>query len=812
MILADSASDVDSDINCQETIPVSNDGFESAQPLRVPVILGGYVNQPGRGPSGNSFSSGDRVDYFFLTLKGDETIRIALPDQALEYGADLALSLYASQDTADPVGGIDHVGQTATLAAPAQGGDFYIKVLALAGASSYRLIVSRPDAAPLQAATAETADRVPGQILVRFDSGTFRALEASPHAGIPGLEVLEKQAGGWMRLKLADPQAAFRRLGIRPGHREVRAAPGNREHGNLKRDTLRVIQALKQQPGVLWAEPNYIRRPLLEPNDPLFDLQWHYRLINLPQAWDLAAGSDQVIVAVLDSGVLPDHPDLAGMLVPGYDFISDASGSGDGDGIDPDASDPGDDPNGNSSFHGTHIAGSIAAATNNNLGVAGVGGGARVMPVRVLGLNGGTEADIANAVRWAAGLEVRDSSNAIVPPPERPAGIINMSFGSTAPLTSTLQTALAEARAAGAILIAAAGNEASATRVYPAASPDVLSVAAVDINGQRANYSSFGFIDLAAPGGDVSVDQNQDGYADGILSTAGTDADGPPPEPIYAYFQGTSMASAHAAGVTALMKALRADMTPDDFNAYLAGQEITVDLSDVASYGYGLIDAQLAVAAVSRDPAALLAVSPPALHLDAEQSTATVSVRQVGAGDLLLDTPVTDVDWLSVAYLDNQQDRLGRYQVDVNRARLPAEGGFQTGTVTFASSANTIRVAVTVQVLPDPNADGGLQFILLIDADNTETRYERIATAANGRYSFSFDGIPAGSYYLVSGSDIDNDGFVLRQGEAGGGYPSVAALQEITLQGDLPGIQFTTGFSQLPFLQPQSAGEGFAVR
>ena len=176
------------------------------------------------------------------------------------------------------------------------------------------------------------------------------------------------------------------------------------------------------------AELNTILQPARVPSDPLYTLQWHYPMIRLPQAWDSTIGSPSVVIAVVDTGVVLTHPDLQGQLVAGYDFISSASRARDGDGIDPDPSDPGDLAlgTGASSFHGTHVAGTIGAASDRptgEIGVAGVAWGARVMPIRVLGLQGGTNYDVLQGVRYAAGLP-NDSGTV----PAQPADVINLSL------------------------------------------------------------------------------------------------------------------------------------------------------------------------------------------------------------------------------------------------------------------------------------------------------------------------------------------------------------------------------------------------
>ena len=190
---------------------------------------------------------------------------------------------------------------------------------------------------------------------------------------------------------------------------------------------------MSQQPGIAYAEPDYMRQaigdapihvaaPLLTPNDPQFGNQWHYNYVagsseglNLPAAWNITTGSSSIVVAVVDTGIL-NHTDLAGRTVAGYDFIDDTFVANDGNGRDNNPADPGDWILANecggthsaqsSSWHGTHVAGTIGAASNNSVGVAGVNWNAKILPVRVLGKCGGYTSDIVDGMRWAAGLSV----------------------------------------------------------------------------------------------------------------------------------------------------------------------------------------------------------------------------------------------------------------------------------------------------------------------------------------------------------------------------------------------------------------------
>ncbi|MCS7068910.1 MAG: S8 family serine peptidase, partial [Meiothermus sp.] len=300
-------------------------------------------------------------------------------------------------------------------------------------------------------------------------------------------------------------------------------------------DTLTLLQSLQSRSDVEYAHPNYLLFAQATPNDPRYPNQrWHYEAINLPTAWDIeTGGSNPVTVAVIDGGIAAGHPDLAGKLLPGYDFYSNAADSGDGDGRDPNPEDtaPGTD------FHGNHVTGTVGAATNNNLGVAGVSWGAKILPVRALSGGSGTLADVADALRWAAGLSVPG-----VPANTNRASVINMSLGGPVACSNApaLQQAINEANNAGAIIVVAAGNSnVDASTFSPAGCSGVITVGATNAAGNRASYSNFGTrIDLMAPGGEPSGQQ--------VVSTLGSGQ--------YGGKAGTSMAAPHVAGVLALMK------------------------------------------------------------------------------------------------------------------------------------------------------------------------------------------------------------------------------------------------------------------
>ncbi len=349
--------------------------------------------------------------------------------------------------------------------------------------------------------------------------------------------------------------------------------------------TMETVEKLKQRPDVEYAQPNYILHIMKTPNDSLYPKQWHYFNngsgageslggIDLPKAWDTSTGSQSVVVSVIDTGILPNHEDIVGSpnLVSGYDMISDASRANDGNGRDNDATDTGDaiaqgecgsgqpsqpQPN---SWHGSHVAGTIGAGkTDNNLGVAGINWNVKVQAVRVLGKCGGSTSDINDGIRWAAGLSVPGA-----PTNPTPAKVINMSLGGAQPCSQSpsTQSAINDAVAKGVTVVVAAGNDGKDAAGYlPAGCNNVIAVAASDPKGQLTSYSNFGnTVEIIAPGG---LHKGCSIPADGILSTVGNDnqsncAVGN----AYAYYNGTSMAAPHVAGVAALWLATDATLTP----------------------------------------------------------------------------------------------------------------------------------------------------------------------------------------------------------------------------------------------------------
>jgi serine protease len=328
-------------------------------------------------------------------------------------------------------------------------------------------------------------------------------------------------------------------------------------------------------------EPNVLMKRAQQPNDTNFAQQWHFgsrtgaaSALNMSSTWAITTGTSNITVAVLDTGVLRNHPDLLAMgsrLLAGYDFVEDVERALDGNGRDADASDPGDwvtaaeanspafaqcdvEP---SSWHGTFIVGQIGAATNNSQGVAGLNWNANILPVRVSAKCGAALSDILDGMRWAAGLPVEGA-----PVNANPAKIVNLSFGGDQACTSSYQSVIDELAALGALVVVAAGNgSGSESRQLkrPADCRGVMAVGAVQRDGAKTAYSFVGSnMALMAPGGHSSANNTTT-----LLLSTDNAGSTTPAANTYDLKAGTSFSAPLAAGVASLMLAVNPSLTPD---------------------------------------------------------------------------------------------------------------------------------------------------------------------------------------------------------------------------------------------------------
>ncbi|WP_171966901.1 S8 family serine peptidase [Stenotrophomonas bentonitica] len=487
------------------------------------------------------------------------------------------------------------------------------------GASAYAagLPVKEP------ARQASTAQQNSERIIVKYRTGTAAAADRSAKLAAVTSAVSRASVGGTASRSAAASPQLLRRLGT--------GADVIRLQGKLSQaDLQKVLKEIQSDPSVQYAavDVKLQRADLpaketkqLIPNDQYYaQYQWHLHSatggVNAPAAWDVAQG-EGVVVAVLDTGILPQHPDFAaGTLLEGYDFISDAETSRrPTDERVPGALDYGDwVENDNecyagslaedSSWHGTHVSGTVAEATNNTIGMAGLAYKAKVLPVRVLGKCGGYLSDIADAITWASGGTVVG-----VPANPNPAEVINMSLGGGGACDPAYQDAINGAVSRGTTVVVAAGNQASNASGYrPASCANVISVGATRITGGIASYSNFGaVVDLSGPGGGGGVDGNPGGY----VWQAGYNGLTTPTSGAYSYMGmgGTSMASPHVAAVAALVQGALASagkdpLTPAQLETLLkqSARTFPVTIPAATPIGSGIVDAKAALDKALEEP------------------------------------------------------------------------------------------------------------------------------------------------------------------------------------------------------------------
>ena len=513
-----------------------------------------------------------------------------------------------------------------------------------------------------------------GQLIVKYRAAAAPAGVAATNSAALSLDLAHAQVASTARFATGGVSLAYARSITNRLHVVRTAGVGAPGRAATLADMQALAAQLAQDPQVEYAEVDRLRYPTATPNDALYASgQWHYHApagdnkggANLPLAWDIGTGTGAV-VAVVDTGIT-SHSDLNANVLPGYDFVgadnyssyglTDNYRAKDGGGWDNDASDPGDgitsseatsictalgtptttcvnDYKRNSSWHGTHVAGTIAAVSNNNQGVAGVAYGARIVPVRVLGRLGGATSDIAAGLRWAAGLAVSG-----VPTNANPARVINMSLGSAPPdpCSQTEQEAISAARAAGALVVVATGNDGVTSIGSPANCTGVLAVTAHTYEGDSAYYANVGTgTSISAPGGGWGAQTTGSGkpvYSTINLGQQDVGSEG------YTGYQGTSMATPHVAGVAALLLGKFPSLTEAQVKNVITGQ-VRAFPSGSFCYGRndcgsGLLDAQLALAAVQNAPS-------PTATASTSHSLVAKAVTQVVTLSVSASAPVTN--------------------------------------------------------------------------------------------------------------------------------------------------------------------------
>jgi serine protease len=484
-------------------------------------------------------------------------------------------------------------------------------------------------------------------------------------------------------------------------------------------------------PNVEYAEPDMLLQSTqvaATPTDPMYNQQWalshNMAGIRAPGAWSSSKGAG-VVVAVIDSGVRP-HADLKSNLLAGIDFVTDTKISNDGTGRDGDPADPGDGVAAGfcatgsaarkSSWHGTHVAGIVAAA-GNAIGVTGVAPLAKILPVRAMGRCGGYTSDIADAITWSAGGAVTG-----IAANTKPARVINLSLGGTGACSATMQTAIQGARARGALIVVSAGNSnVQASQATPANCSGVVTVAATGMGGGKASYSNYGpVVTLAAPGGDSTG---------GILSTLNAGASVPTVDS-YVSYMGTSMAAPMVSGVAALMLAAQPALTPDQLTSLLKSTATPFPAA-CSGCGSGIVNAAAAVAA-ARAITGSAVVTPPAANtgtatptpltstvVDKEPNNTIATAQLLGTGAVQItgNLTVNDQDHYRLSLTAGKKlvaivnpasgtaAGLGVFMADGRQVLMLAGAAGATRKVTVTNSG-TVAVPLVLRVLHSSGTAG----------------------------------------------------------------------------------------------------------
>lgn len=490
-----------------------------------------------------------------------------------------------------------------------------------APATYNRFIITYTDEAKNAASTDATADQIDWSAVAGTQQATWSdALYAGITSDVQSIDELLNIKTSYVRSTALDASVVTTSAALTPAQAQqyMNALSANSKVASVSPDMRR------------YATVDNTSAPV-KINDPKMNRMWSLtgeKGISALEAWGTTRGQG-VTVAVLDSGITA-HPDLDANVLPGYDFIAESAFSNDGNGRDSDPTDAGnwtvDDQcfTGSkatpSDWHGTHVAGTIAAIANNNEGIAGVAPEAKIVPVRVLGACGGFDSDITDGIIWAAGGSVRG-----VPANQHPAQVINMSIGSEGTCTSPYRQAIAQANKRGSIVVVAAGNNNfDASKSSPGNCEDVITVGATDKNGKRSYFSNYGSrVDVSAPGGDRRY------WGGGILSTlnAGKIAPG---KADYAEYQGTSMAAPHVAGIVALMKAVDPKLTYAQAKKVLQSTSQSVEC-DQSACGSGIVNAARAVQQVRSDREAAEAAAAEAARKKAEEEAARKKAAEEAA-------------------------------------------------------------------------------------------------------------------------------------------------------------------------------------
>lgn len=604
---------------------------------------------------------------------------------------------------------------------------------------------------------------VPGRVIVRFKAGV----------GAQGITALALGSTTLNRVRpLALERAALYQVS-----------------GLDAAGTERLAQQLATRPDVDYAEPDRAVRAFRDATDPRFSLQWNVQApatvaggANFTGAWDRTTGNADTVVAVLDTGILfragnsgASHPDLdPARMLPGYDFISNVNCtvglacSNDGDGRDADPYDPGgDEDNGNgtfsSSYHGTFVAGIVGAATNNTVGVAGTNWNAKLLPVRILGRNGGTTSDILDALLWSAGVSTPGQ-----PHNPNPADVINLSLGGSGSCSTSLQNAINQALAGPRkpVIVVAAGNEGvNAATTFPANCAGVITVGATDLSAKRTSYSNYGsLLSLMAPGGDPRQAYGGQSAGGGVLGLSKNDANG---QFGYLFGAGTSFSAPQVAGAAALMRGVNPDLSADEVRDILKSTARPLSAGDCgrssgSDCGAGLLDAAAALAEAP-SPSPSFALSAAGTLTVAPGASATVDLFITRSGGFVGSVDLSATGGLAGATYGFSPDPAEGASSTL-RVTVPAGAASGTYPITVrgvsGDLSKTVTVNLTVRTGSAASVADTYVFAFYIDANgdvNSDLSDYDILSANAASAAFQVSDLSPGQYEVIAWKDRNGD-------------------------------------------------------
>jgi serine protease len=761
----------------------SNDTVAAAQELINPAIVNGFV---GTFTTAANVTVEDTIDVYKITTSSNMYVNLDVSQYEVDV-KDLDLALYDAEG--NPVEFSYAAGSTEaneTINLP-NDGTYLIAVSPIAGASRYLLTIGQKFSS--------------SSIEPQFNDVEFNYVEGEVLSYIPFVKA--GKAYGFSDSKFINPKLKeqFNRLSgfqhlepLEPGLRIHKPAeliakfesdistsltragfklPSGKMLRYLAQN--KVINRLRElNPDAVFDFNHKAQKKAAFSKDPLNWIQWNMERIGLETALNVVGQElKNVGVAVLDTGgptVNSDAWNSTNFISGGYDFVDSDTNP-----ADPEAAL--DDEK--ASSHGTHVATTIGAKNDgNDLN----GFPVSVLNVRVLGPDGGTNSDIANAILYSAGLS---NSSGAVAPTNIPIKVINLSLGGSSPST-VLCSAVTDARAQGLVVVAASGNEQEEDPGlinYPAACPGVISVGATNSAGGIATYSNQNaYVDISAPGGD-GEDRDGDGNGDYVWAW-GTNTD------IHGN-EGTSMATPHVAGAIATLYAADTSMTPARVDSMLQSGKLTSDLGAAGVdnvYGYGELNMPKMLENLYADNNAnsvtFAYTNKYFMDFGNTVTQLDITLNKVGTGSLSVSSLGAD-SAVGLSYTDNSSDGFGSYTIFIDRASMP-NGEFSNTLYFNLSDDTSVAVPIYYSVgTPRDRADLGKLYVALYNAaDDSIVAGGELDMNADGTLGFIASELANGNYYLLSSTDPDDDGFICSYGELCQYYPEFSSSDDyFTLSG-----------------------------